>query len=207
VFVLSFNRPLIIHDIEEYASAVVMAYLPGDEGGRAVADVLCGVVNPSGKLPFTYPRRTASLYTYDHKFSEEKDIDYNFTAVNSQYSFGQGLSYTSFNYSDLKLNRDTLAGNDTLSITVTVRNTGIRTGKEVVQVYTKDLYATITPSVKRLKRFQKIELKAGEQKTLTFKIAKQDLAFVGNDMKWITEDGDFEVLVNDLKVPFVYKNK
>ncbi|MBC7486005.1 MAG: glycoside hydrolase family 3 C-terminal domain-containing protein [Cytophagaceae bacterium] len=207
VLVLSFNRPLIIHDIEEYASAVVMAYLPGDEGGRAVADVLCGQVNPSGKLPFTYPRRTASLYTYDHKFSEEKNIDYNFTAVNSQYSFGQGLSYTSFKYSDLKLNSDTLAGSDTLSIAVTVQNTGIRTGKEVVQVYTKDVYATITPSVKRLKRFEKIELKSGEQKTLTFKIAKQDLAFVGNDMKWITEDGDFEVLVNDLKASFVYSNK
>ena len=207
VFVLSFNRPLIIHDIEEYASGVVMAYLPGDEGGRAVADVLCGEVNPSGKLPFTYPRRTASLFTYDHKLSEEKDIDYNFTAVNSQYAFGQGLSYTTFKYSDLKLNTKMLSGKDTLTIAVNVSNTGMRAGKEVVQIYTKDLYATITPSVKRLKRFEKIELKAGEQKTVTFKIAKQDLAFVDNDLNWIAEDGDFEILVSDLKATFVYKNK
>ncbi|MDB5274814.1 MAG: Beta-glucosidase [Chitinophagaceae bacterium] len=207
VFILSFNRPLIIYDIEEYASGVVMAYLPGDEGGRALADILYGDVNPSGKLPFTYPRRTGSLYTYDHKFSEEKDIDYKYTAVNSQYAFGQGLSYTTFKYSDLSLSTSKLVGEDTLEISVKVTNTGSRVGKEVVQVYTKDLYASITPSVKRLKGFEKVDLKPGEEASLTFRIAKHDLAFVNNDLKWITEDGDFDVLVGDLKASFVYSNK
>ncbi|HSZ71054.1 MAG TPA: glycoside hydrolase family 3 N-terminal domain-containing protein [Cytophagaceae bacterium] len=207
VFVLSFNRPLIISDIEDYASGVLMAYLPGDEGGRAIADILYGDVNPSGKLPFTYPRHTGSLYTYDHKFSEEKDIDYHFTAVNSQYTFGQGLSYTTFKYSDLSISSSKLTGNDTLTISVKVTNTGSKAGKEVVQVYTKDLYASITPSVKRLKRFEKIDLKPGEEESLTFKITKRDLAFVNNDLQWITEDGDFDVLVGDLKASFVYANK
>jgi beta-glucosidase len=205
IFVLSFNRPLVFNDIEPLSSAVVLAGYLGDEGGRVVADALYGDINPSGRMPFTYPRSTASLYTYDHKYSEEKDINFTFEAVNPQYQFGEGLSYTTFNYSDLTINKTTLKGGDSLTISVAVTNTGKRAGKEVVQVYTKDLYASITPSVKRLKRFQKINLAPGEKKVLRFSIAATDLAFVGNDLKWITEEGDFEVIVGGLKAPFTYQ--
>lgn len=204
IFALSFNRPLVFDDIEPLSSAVLMTGYLGDEGGRVVADVLYGDINPSGRMPFTYPRSTGSLYTYDHKYSEEKDINFTFEAVNPQYAFGTGLSYTTFEYSDLKISTTELKGNDTLSISVTVTNTGKRAGKEVVQVYAKDVYASITPSVKRLKRFQKIDLQAGEKKVLNFTITAKDLAFVGNDLKWVTEAGDFEIIVNGLKAPFVY---
>ncbi len=207
IFVLSFNRPLVFNDIEPLSAGVVIAGYLGDEGGRAVADVLYGDVNPSGRMPFTYPRFTASLYTYDHKFSEEKDINNTFEAVNPQYAFGEGLSYTTFAYSDLKISGTQLKANNTLKIEVTVTNTGTRAGKEVVQVYSKDLFASITPSVKRLKRFQKIDLQAGEKKVVSFSITATDLGFVGNDLKWVTEDGGFEILVKDLKAPFEYSNK
>jgi beta-glucosidase len=205
ILVLAENRPRIINQIDHLASGVLMAYLPGNEGGRAIADVIFGDVNPSGKLPFTYPRYTGSLCTYDHKFSETKDARFGYNAFNPQYPFGHGLSYTTFTYSDLKISKDTIGKNDTLSISVTVTNSGAREGKEVVQVYTKDLYATITPSVKRLKRFSKISLKPGESKTISFTISAKDLAFVNDQNKWITETGEFEVLVADLKKGFYYK--
>ena len=207
VFVLSFNRPLLFNDIEPLSKGVLLAGYLGDEGGKALADVLYGDVNPSGKMPFTYPRFSASLYTYDHKYSEEKDINNNFEAFQPQYKFGEGLSYTTFMYSDLKISGDHLKGNDTLKVSVMVTNTGSRAGKEVVQLYTKDKYATITPSVKRLKGFQKIELQSGEKKVLTFKLTATDLAFVNNDLKWITEDGDFEVMISQMKAPFIYSSK
>lgn len=205
VLVLAVDRPRLIRKIEPLVAAVVMAYLPGNEGGRALAEIIYGDANPSGKLPFTYPRYSGSLVTYDHKRSEDRDKDFQMNAFNPQYQFGFGLSYTTFAYSDLKLSKDTIGNSDTLVVTVKVTNTGARAGKEVVQLYTKDDYATITPSVKRLKRFSKIALNPSESKEVMFKITTSDLGFVGNDNKWITEPGSFEVMVQDLKAPFYYK--
>lgn len=205
VLVLAEDRPRLIRKIEPLVAAVVMAYLPGNEGGRALAEILYGDVNPSGKLPFTYPKYSGSLVTYDHKRSEDRDKNFQMNAFNPQYQFGFGLSYTTFAYADLKLSRDTIGNSDTLVVTVKVTNTGTRAGKEVVQLYTKDEYATITPSVKRLKRFAKIALNPSESKEVSFKITTSDLGFVGNDNKWITEPGSFEVMIQELKAPFYYK--
>lgn len=205
VLILAQNRPRLIRKIEPLVAAVIMAYLPGNEGGRALAEIVYGDFNPCGKLPFTYPKYSGSFVTYDHKLSEDRDKNFQMNAFNPQYAFGFGLSYTSFSYSDLKINKDTITNSDTLIVTVNVTNTGARAGKEVVQLYTKDDYASITPSVKRLKRFTKIELQASESKKITFSITKSDLGFVGNDNKWITEPGSFTLMIQDLKSSFTYK--
>ncbi|HVD98719.1 MAG TPA: glycoside hydrolase family 3 N-terminal domain-containing protein [Cytophagaceae bacterium] len=205
VLILAENRPRLIRKIEPLVSAVVMAYLPGNEGGRALAEVVYGDFNPCGKLPFTYPKYSGSLVTYDHKLSEKRDKYFQMNAFNPQYTFGSGLSYTTFAYSELALSKDTLSGSDTLTVSVKVTNTGERAGKEVVQLYTRDDYASITPSVKRLKRFSKIELQPGETKTVRFTLGASDLAFVNNDNKWITEPGSFGVMVDGLKSSFIYK--
>ncbi len=205
ILVLAEDRPRLIRKIEPLVSAIVMAYLPGNEGGRALAEILYGDFNPCGKLPFTYPKFSGSLVTYDHKLSEERDKYFAMNAFNPQYPFGFGLSYTTFDYSDLKISKDTITRSDTLVITVKVKNTGTRTGKEVVQLFTRDDFATITPSVKRLKGFAKIELNPSETKEVSFKITSQDLAFVGDDNKWITEPGSFGILVKELKATFFYK--
>ncbi len=202
VLVLAENRPRLIRKIEPLVAAVILAYLPGNEGGRALAEIIYGDFNPCGKLPFTYPKYSGSLVTYDHKLSEERDNKFQMNAFSPQYPFGFGMSYTTFSYSDLKISKTEIGDSDTLEITVTVTNTGGRAGKEVVQVYTRDDYATITPSVRRLKRFSKIELQPKESKKVSFKITKSDLAFVGNDNKWITEPGSFTLMVQDLTTSF-----
>jgi beta-glucosidase len=208
VFIMTIDRPRIISEIEPLASGVLMAYLPGNEGGRAIAEVLFGDFNPSGKLPFTYPRYTGSFFTYDHKFSETKDKDFKTEAFNPQYQFGFGLSYTTFNHSNLKVDKKNLIGKgDAINVQVTITNTGKIAGKEVVQIYTKDLVATITPSVKRLKGFKKVSLQPGESQTVSFKITPDQLGFVGNDNKWVTEPGDFEVMCGTMTVPFTYSVK
>lgn len=205
VLVLTEDRPRLIRKIEPIVAAVVMAYLPGNEGGRALAEIIYGDFNPCGRLPFTYPKYSGSLVTYDHKLSEERDKYFQMNAFQPQYPFGFGLSYTTYAYSDLKLSKDTISVSDTLVVSVKVTNAGSRNGKEVVQLYTRDDYATITPSVKRLKRFSKIELKPSETKEVTFRISASDLGFVGNDHKWITEPGSFGVMIQDLKGSFYYK--
>jgi beta-glucosidase len=205
ILVLAEDRPRLIRKIEPLVSAVVMAYLPGNEGGRALAEIIYGDFNPCGKLPFTYPKYSGSLVTYDHKLSEERDKYFQMNAFQPQYPFGFGLSYTHYTYSDLTLSKDTISASDTLVVSVNVTNSGTRTGKEVVQMFTRDDYATITPSVKRLKRFSKIELKPSETKVVIFKISADELGFVGNDNKWITEPGSFGVMIQNLKGSFYYK--
>jgi beta-glucosidase len=205
VLVLAHNRPRLIRKIEPLVAAVVVAYLPGNEGGRAITEVLYGDYNPNGKLPYTYPRYSGSLVTYDHKLSEQRDKNFEFNAFNPQYPFGFGLSYTTFGYTDLTLSKDTIRGKEKLTVSITVTNTGKRAGKEVVQLYTHDHYATITPSVQKLRRFEKIELQPSESKVVTFEIAKEDLAFVSDDLKWITEPGAFSVMVGGLKKDFYYE--
>ncbi|HEY8402307.1 MAG TPA: glycoside hydrolase family 3 N-terminal domain-containing protein [Cytophagaceae bacterium] len=204
VLVLLESRPRIIRTIEPLAKGIINGYQPGDEGGRAIVEVLFGDYNPSGKLPITYPRYPNSLVLHDHKFSEKRDKHFGLNAYNPQWDFGFGLSYTTFAYSDLKLSSNTLKGDEKLSVSVKVTNTGKIAGKEVVQLYTRDEYASVTPNVKRLRRFQKIALNPGESKTVTFTIDKNDLAFVDMNNQWITEPGAFKVMISDLTADFEY---
>jgi len=202
VIVLVENRPRIIREVADKVQGIVMSYLPGDEGGRAIASILYGYENPSGKLPFTYPRNTGSLIPYDHKYSEKLDKNFGDNGYNPQFPFGFGLSYTSFEYSDLTLSKDSLGANEKLNVSVKIKNTGSRKGKEVVQLYMSDLYASITPSVKKLKGFQKIELNAGETKELSFVLSKKDYEFIGANNKNTYEAGEFEVSIGNLKKKF-----
>ena len=201
VLVLVENRPLIVNDIEPLCDAIVLAYEPGDYGGLALANIIYGKVNPSGKLPFTYPRHEASLLWYDHKHTETLDQTFGRKAFNPQWEFGYGLSYTTFQYSNLKISNDTLSTGN-LQISVDVTNTGTTTGKEVVQLFIADRYASITPSVKRLRGFEKVEIKPGATHIVTFTISAKDLAFVGRDEKWISEAGWFDIMLGSEKSSF-----
>ncbi len=205
VLVLLEGRPRIINRIVDKAGAVLMAYNPGNEGGQAIADVLFGDINPSGKLPFTYPRTPNGLITYDHKPFETENTAFGNMAFKPQFEFGQGLSYTTFAYSDLRLGQKAITVNDDLSVSVTVKNTGTRAGKEVVQLYLGDLVASLSPPGKRLKRFAKINLEPGQSRTLTFKLRRDDLSFIGINNKPVIEAGEFEVTVGGLKDKFELK--
>jgi beta-glucosidase len=203
VLVLVEGRPRIVNRIADDASAVLMAYNPGNEGGQAVADVLFGDFNPCGKLPFTYPRFPNGLTTYDHKAFEAEGFDN--AGIRPQFEFGAGLSYTTFSYKDLRFNRKTIGSSEQLSVSVTVTNSGQRAGKEIVQLYLSDLVASLSPAGKRLKRFAKIYLEPGQSRTLTFKLRSDDLSFIGADNKPVTEPGVFEVSIAGLKERFELK--
>ncbi|MCP5107629.1 MAG: hypothetical protein GY950_29850 [bacterium] len=198
VLVLTEGRPRLIRDIVDKVAGIVTAYLPGNEGGRAIAEVLAGDVNPSGKLPFTFPKYPNDLVCYDHKYSENTEPN----KFDPQFPFGFGLSYTVFRYGDLVLDKEVVKGDETLAVTVNLRNTGKRQGKEVVLLYVSDLYASVTPSVKRLKRFKKIELAPGEAKKVTFTLTREDLSFIGLDMKPVVEPGEFKITVGPLTKNF-----
>jgi beta-glucosidase len=206
ILVLNEGRPRLISSFERDVQGVLQSYLPGNFGGDAIADILYGTVNPSGKLPYTYPMYANTLVTYDHKPSEEQskmqgvyDYESDFAV---QYPFGFGLSYTSFQYSDLQVSKSAIAANEKITVSVTVKNTGTRDGKEVVQLFIADQYASITPDMKRLRGFEKINLKAGESQKVTFTIAPRDIAFVAKDLRWTVEKGDYEVSVGTLKAKF-----
>jgi beta-glucosidase len=205
VMVLVEGRPRVINRIADIASAILMAYNPSDEGGRAIADILFGDVNPSGKLPFTYPRTPNGLINYDHKPFETENTAFGNMAFNPQFGFGEGLSYTTFAYSDLRLGKQTISANEELPVSVTLKNTGSRAGKEAVLVYVSDLVASLSPPGKRLRRFAKINLDPGQSKTLTFKLRREDLSFIGTDNKPVLEPGDFEVRVGNLTQKFTLK--
>jgi beta-glucosidase len=202
VLVLAEGRPRVISRIADGAGAILMAYNPGNEGGQAVADVLFGDYNPGGKLPFTYPRNANALLTYDHKAFENLDTSFGLTAFNPQFTFGHGLSYTTFKYGDLNLSAKTLGERDTLNVNVTVTNAGRRAGEEVVQLYVRDLFASVTPPDRRLRRFAKIHLEAGQSRTLTFELSRDDFAFIGQENRPVVEAGDFDVLVGGLTERF-----
>jgi beta-glucosidase len=205
VLVLVEGRPRIINRIVDKAGAVLMAYNPGNEGGQAVADILFGDFNPSGKLPFTYPRTPNGLITYDHKAFETEDTAFGNMAFTPQFEFGQGLSYTTFAYRDLRLGQKTITGNADLSVGVTVTNTGHRAGQEVIQLYITDLVASLPPARKRLKRFAKVYLEPGQSRTLSFRLRPDDLSFIGVDNKPVVEPGDFEVRIGGLMERFTLK--
>ena len=203
VYVLTEGRPRIISAIEPLSAAVIHAYLAGNEGGNVIADVLAGKVNPSGKLPYTYPRSTNSLVNYYHKYTETLQFD-EAAGYNPQWEFGFGLSYTQFAYTNLKLSSATLKDGSPITVTVDVTNTGKVAGKETVLMYVSDEVASITPEVKRLRGFEKIELQPGQMKTVTFKIDKDRLSFINGQLQRVTEAGDFTVSVGGLKAGFKY---
>lgn len=206
ILVLVEGRPKIIREIEPLSDAILQAYLPGDQGANAIVDVLVGNVNPSGKLPYTYPRYNGVIMHYDHKQSELLNANtWEENYYNPQWDFGFGLSYTTFEYSNMKLSSKTINSDNEILISIDIKNTGNIIGKEVVQLYIRDHYATISPSLKKLKRFTKIELEPLEERTVSFSINNDDLKFYGKQNKWITEEGKFSVIVNNLSKDFNFK--
>jgi len=203
ILVMTEGRPRIITDIESKSAATIMAYLPGNEGGNALADILFGDANPSGKLPYTYPRHANALINYYRKNIENGNSD-DAHGYNPLYEFGYGLSYTNFTYSNLKISQPTLKEGETLTVTVDVKNTGDREGKESVLLYSREEYASVTPDTKRLRAFDKINLKPGETQTVTFKLTSKDLAFINDVSKSVTEAGEFKVMVGGLTQSFTY---
>lgn len=204
VLILNEGRPRLIADIEPLAKAIVHILLPGNYGADALANLLAGDANFSAKLPYTYPREINSLANYDYKVSEEVGTmagAYNYDAkVSLQWPFGYGLSYTTYEYSNLKVDKASFTADDILTVTVDVKNTGSRVGKESVLLYSSDLVASVVPDNKRLRDFTKIELQPGEVKTVTFRLPAKSLAFVGADNHWILEEGDFILKVGNQTV-------
>ena len=201
VLVLNEGRPRLIADIEPLAQGVVNILIPGNYGGDALAQLLSGKANFSGKMPYTYPKEINSLANYDFKKSEEVGImtgayDYN-AKITQQWGFGHGLSYTTYQYSNLKVDKASFGHDDVIRVSVEVKNTGKVAGKESVLLFSSDLMASMVPDGRRLRAFDKVALQPGESKTVTFDLKANDLAFVGWDGKWILEEGDFKLMVAD----------
>jgi beta-glucosidase len=202
ILVLTEGRPRIVRPIVEGAGAVLMAYNPGNEGGEAIADILFGDVNPSGKLPITYPRWSDRLFTYDHKLFEGEELPQPMEVP--QFEFGSGLSYTKFSYSDLQVT-PMGSGDRKIQVSVSVKNDGERAGKEVVQLYLNERYASVSPPLKRLKRFAKILLQPGESHRVAFELNREDLSFIGAENQRVVEPGMFDVRVGGLLQSFQWQ--
>jgi beta-glucosidase len=208
ILVLTEGRPRFITGIAQQVKGILMAYCSGRKSAEAIADVLSGDYNPDGRLPFSYPRSMGEMVLYDRKATEDVreifNADMNMSGYDPLFPFGWGLSYTHFEYGDLQLSANRLTAGEKLTIRVTVKNTGSRDGKHTVELYSHELYASITPNVQRLRAFKKIFLKAGEEQTVSFTIDKNDLAFVNAELKTVTEPGDFELMVGNKKASFSY---
>ena len=201
ILVLNEGRPRLIADIEPLAKAVIDIFLPGNYGGDALAQLMAGKQNFSGKMPYTYPKEINSLANYDFKKSEEMGTmegayDYN-AKITQQWGFGQGLSYTTYQYSNLRVAQKDFRHGDVIRVSVDVKNIGKVAGKESVLLFSSDLIASMTPDGRRLRAFDKVELQPGETKTVTFDLKADDLAFVGYDGKWVLEEGDFKLMIAD----------
>jgi len=199
ILIMTGGRPRIITEQAELASAVILGFLPGMEGGEAIADILYGDYNPNGKLPISYPRDTNDIVLYDHKPIES----YESNAYHPLYEFGHGLSYTSFETSELKLASDTVNMGDTIEVSVVVKNTGLVMGKETVLVYLNDVAASVTRPSRQLKAFKKVELASLQTKTLHFTLRPEDLSFIGVDLKRIIEPGEFKIMVGNETASFM----
>lgn len=202
VVVMVEGRPRIISRIADQVAGIVLALNPSNEGGRAIADIVFGDYNPNGKLPFTYPKTAGYHTTYDQAFFITDRPDFNKPVFAPQFPFGHGLSYTNFTYSNLKMSSDSIPVNGEITISATVTNSGARAGKETAILYLRDDYASVTPAGKRVKRFAKIYLEAGQSKTLTFKLSRDDFSFVGMDNRPTVEAGDFSVMIGTLSGKF-----
>ena len=201
VLVLNEGRPRLIADIEPLAQGIIDILIPGNMGGDALVNLVSGKSNFSGKMPYTYPKEINSLANYDFKKSEEVGTmegayDYN-AKITQQWGFGHGLSYTSYQYSNLKVSQSDFRHGDIIKVSVDVKNTGKVAGKESVLLFSSDLIASMVPDGRRLRAFNKIELQPGETKTVTFELKADDLAFVGWDGKWRLEEGDFKLMIAD----------
>ena len=201
VLVLNEGRPRLIADIEPLAQGIIDILIPGNMGGDALANLVSGKSNFSGKMPYTYPKEINSLANYDFKKSEEVGTmegayDYN-AKITQQWGFGYGLSYTSYKYSNLKVSQSDFRHGDIIKVSVDVKNTGKVAGKESVLLFSSDLIASMVPDGRRLRAFDKVELQPGETKTMTFELKADDLAFVGWDGKWRLEEGDFKLTIAD----------
>lgn len=201
ILILNEGRPRIISRIEPGAAAILDIYLPGNFGADALADILSGDVNPSGKLPMTYPRYVNDLVGYIHKPSEGSGNPQG-GETNPQYPFGFGLSYSNFSYRHLSINKKIFDAGETAAISITVTNNGNKEGKEVVELFISDLIASLTPDVKRLRGFEKINLQPGESKTVSFNVPVKQLAFVGLDNKKHLEQGEFKIQIADQTTTF-----
>ena len=206
VLVLIQGRPRLLKETADLPDAVLSAYNPGPEGGQALMEVLYGDVNPSGHLPYTYPRSSVGLRTYDRTYSENQDREGGMSGFDPLFAFGDGLSYTRFAYSDLTVRRDSvptadLRRGEAVEVAVTVTNAGERAGKDVVQLYLSDLVASVTPSVKELVRFAKVDLAPGESTRLSFALTADDLSLIGRDGAPVVEPGAFRLQVEDLRAP------
>ena len=199
IVILLEGRPRTFAKTEPLCDATLDAYLPGNEGALAIADIMIGKVNPSGKLPFTFPRFAGVHTTYDCKYTETLNNDFKPMGFDPLFYFGQGLSYSNFNYANMKIENRDVTVKDTVSITVQLNNTSAIAGSETVLVYASDVYASITPSVKRLRAFKRVPLDKYEGKEVQIKIAISDLAYVGLDNKFIVEPGKFYINIANLK--------
>ena len=204
VIILIEGRPRIIRDIVDESSAIVQAYLPGDFGADALGQLLFGEVNFSGKLPYSYPKYDGQIEFYDHPRSVDRHKN-GFNAYQPEWDFGYGISYASYEYTNLTLSRKNMTKEDSIVVTVDVHNTGNVDGKEVVQLYISDHFASLIPAGKSLKGFSKIELKAGETKKVRFVVYEEDLVFYKENEGWISEKGDFSVMVDNLEQTFQLK--
>lgn len=204
VLVLLEARPRIIHDIVDDANAIIHAYLPGDYGADALVDLIYGKSNFSGKLPYTYPKYDGVIEFYDHPKSVDRDKSGQFKAYDPEWNFGFGLNYSKVVYEKLMINKEVLIGNDSLEITVSLSNQNDHPCKEVVQLYISDDYASVIPSGKSLKDFQKIYIPANGNATCQFKISKNDLKFIGMDGDFTVENGRFTIRIGELEKKFEY---
>ena len=206
ILVLLEGRPRIVREIADGARAIIQGYLPGDYGAEALIKLMYGENNFSGRLPYTYPKYDGVIEFYDHPTSVARDNNGGWDAFDPQWEFGFGLSYTTFEYSDLNLSESDIRGGDTLKVSVSIKNTGDADGMETVQLYLRDEYASSTPAVKVLKRFKKIVLNSGETKSLEFILTKDDLEFYDEKGVEILEPGMFRVVINSLEETFELTN-
>ena len=202
VLILNLGRPRLITDIQPLMKSIINIYLPGNFGADALVDIVSGKVNPSGKLPYSYPAFPNSLLTYYHKPSDVQNNSqgaYNYVGeVNNLYDFGYGLSYSEFKYSNMILNKLEYSESDTIEMSVNLKNISDIPGYETIQVYSSDLFASITPDIKRLRRFSKVYLKGGEEKNIKFTLPINELAFVNYNNEYVVEPGKFKISIGGL---------
>ncbi|HKK09818.1 MAG TPA: glycoside hydrolase family 3 C-terminal domain-containing protein, partial [Bacteroidales bacterium] len=202
ILVMIEGRPRIISEFADDVDAILLANLPGNQGGNALAEVIAGKVNPSGKLPYTYPRQSNHLVRYNHKGTQHLTKTDGSPEFHPQFQFGHGLSYTKFQYENLTLNKSSMDKNGGITAEVTVTNTGEREGKESVLMFITDHYASITPAVKELRGFDKINLEPGESKKIRFEITSDELSFIDKSLNKVTEPGKFSLSIGGLKKEF-----
>jgi beta-glucosidase len=209
VLVLSQGRPRIIRELRDKVAAIITTYQPGSMGAQALADVLYGDFNPEGKLPFTYPAHAHDFVLYDHKYADKiQELlpgTFTYEGYKPEFSFGHGLSYTSFAFGEIQLSKSILGKDEKLEVGIEVSNIGQREGGICVELYIRDAFASITPPQRRLKKFVKVFLKAGESKVVKFSLNRFDFAFVNEQLVWVTEPGEFEIMIGDQKAAFFYK--